>query len=456
MKINAIALNICAFVVFSFNIYGQNKPFPQNVTYPYGFKATNITSELVQNEYNRYKNLFLVTCGDYSRPTSDITAKTYAESVGLTMLCVAYEGDKTLYDRLLNFYKSKRRAKANNMMAYSVTCDSTLDQGSVTKADIDVAFSLIIAHKQWGETYLDDAKTIIGILKNSVITTCSGRVVLRIGYSNGGLGGCDLTNISYYTPAFFRVFAQVTSDDVWTTLANDTYTLLQLAANSTTGLVPDWQSSGGTSAAAGYDSNYEYEACRVPWRIALDYLWNGNAEAQKWCTKVSNWAHGIGASNIKDGYYLNGTVIGTTNNSSFVGGFAVGAMCNSQTVVDSFSARLNKLNDAYWLNLNMRIVYLHVLTGNFWKPEDISTSIPFVERNTLRLYPNPASNSITIEGVKNIERFDIIGISGNTLLSKKIHSTDKATLAIDQLSPGAYLLKAIDKTGAVKILKFVK
>jgi endo-1,4-beta-D-glucanase Y len=454
-----IIIFIAIYFIVSQAIYSQTKPFPQNVNYPYGYKPTNITSKLAQDEYLRWKGLFLVGCNAFYRPTTDNAANTKVEAIGFSMLVAAYEGDKTTYDGLLNFYKSKRRTKANNMMAWHVTCDSTIDQGSATDGDIDVAFSLIIAHIQWGESYLNSAKEIIQILKNSVITTCSGGItVLKGGYSLGGWGGCDLTDMSYYTPAFFRIFAQVTNDNTWDLLANSTYTILNNAANKTTGLVPDWQTALGQPGPSGWNGTYGYDACRVPWRIALDYLWNGNVTAKTWCTKVTNWARSIGTSNIKDGYNLDGTTAKTNNNSSFVGGFAVGAMCNSQTLADTFGTRMKQLTDTYWYNLTTRIVYLHVLTGNFWKP-DLTTGLQISKAKTgIKLYPNPVlnNNELTVEGIKNYIKLEITSLSGNILLSRHLLFSDKITIDVSLLKKGIYILRISDDYGKSEFLKFIK
>ena len=185
-------------------------------------------------------------------------------------------------------------------------------------------------------------------------------------------GGCDLTDIQYYTPAFFKIFAEVTSDNDWNKLADDTYTLLYAAAHPETGLVPDWQSAsgvpGGNSRRVSF---YRYDACRVPWRMAMDYLWNGNEQAGNWCTKVSDWANSVGPENIKDGYNLDGTENSQGyHNSAFVGGFAVAAMCNSQQVANAFGTEMtsSSLGDGHWFIMSTRSLYLLAITGNFWKP----------------------------------------------------------------------------------------
>ncbi len=86
--------------------------------------------------------------------------------------------------------------------------------------------------------------------------------------------------------------------------------------------------------------------------------------------KISNWAYGVGAENIVDGYELNGTPRGNNGlNSAFLGGFTVSMMANDYTKVNNFATVLARLNDTYWFNLNTRVLYLFALTGNFWEPD---------------------------------------------------------------------------------------
>jgi endo-1,4-beta-D-glucanase Y len=359
--------------------FGQAaRPFPQNVDYSFGFKPNTITYQEARKTYDRWKDMLLVECNDGYRVNCEGRDETRVEAIGFGMLLTAYYADKDEFDGLYHFYKIKRTANANNMMAWNVSCDGINSPGSATDGDIDVAFALIVAFNQWGGGYLEEAKDVIRVIKNSVVITCDSLLALAPGYSKesetgGRWGGCDLTDIQYYTPAFFRIFAEVSGDNDWNELADDTYTILNAAAHPVTGLVPDWQSvsgiPGGNSKRIPY---YRYDACRVPWRIALDYLWNGNTRAREWCTKVSHWANDIGPANIRDGYNLDGTENNQGyHNSAFIGGFAVAAMCNSQTIADAFGKELGstRLDDNHWFTLCTRTVYLLPVTGNFWQPD---------------------------------------------------------------------------------------
>jgi endo-1,4-beta-D-glucanase Y len=444
-------------------LIGQSRPFPQNITYPNGFMPAGVTSTLAQSEFNRWKNAFVVDCGSTKRTTTEVSANTKVESIGWSTIIAAYQGDKTLFDGLFDFYKSKRTAKANNMMGWHVTCPGFIDEGSALDGDLDVAFGLILAYQQWGGTYLDDAKTILQIIKENMIADCIVGTqtikVLKGGYADVAWGGCDLTDISYYTPAFFRVFAEVTGESVWSQLADDTYVILNAGANPATGLVPDWQKADGTPGPLGRTGTYAYDASRVPWRIAIDYLWNGNTNARDWCIKVTNWANGIGAANITDGYNLDGTTLRTlNNNSAFVGAFAVSAMCNNQTIANNFGTRMGQLNDTYWYNLNLRVVYLQVMTGNFWKP--ILTSIHETPGNAskIKIYPNPLNqnNLLTINGLKIANLLEVIDLNGKILIPSISVSSSIYTLDISSLNKGIYILKIIAENGEPQQIKFSK
>ena len=52
--------------------------------------------------------------------------------------------------------------------------------------------------------------------------------------------------------------------------------------------------------------HYQYDSCRTPFRIALDWCWFGEQRARDYLAKTSSFFSGIGAANIVDGYELNG------------------------------------------------------------------------------------------------------------------------------------------------------
>lgn len=367
-------LFVAALLLVQMTVKAQAFPFPQNVNYPYGYMPSNISADLVKSEYERWKKTLVSDCHGALRVIyTDDQTQTRGEAIGFGMMLSAYMGDKTTFDGLFEFYKVKRTPMAHNMMAWNVTCDGFVDEGSATDVDIDVAYALIVAFNQWGGGYLDDAKQILNLLSTYLITDCKGVKTLYPGYNNGAWGGCHETDIQYYTPSFFRVFAKVTGNQIWEQLANDSYIVLNNGADDKTGLVPDWQTVDGGLPPSYRFAYFRYDACRVPWRMALDYLWNGNQDAKTWCTSISNWAYGVGPANINDGYNLDGTPNNEGgHNSAFFGGLAVAAMCNHQKMVDDFGVEMTRLNDAYWFTFSTRCLYLMTMSGNFWQPEHLS------------------------------------------------------------------------------------
>jgi endo-1,4-beta-D-glucanase Y len=213
--------------------------------------------------------------------------------------------------------------------------------GSASDADTDAAFALVMAARQWGGSYGADATALIGAIKEAEVDTTA--PYLR-GGSNYRGAGLTRTNPSYFSPAFYRVFAQHTGDTSWNTLANNVYNLLGSISNAggvQNGLVPAWCNSsctGPESNGASTDNLYQYDSHRTPWRIGMDYCWYGTAAAQSYLMKVipffANTAGGNGVGRIFDLYdptnsrEASGAAV---NSASLIGMAASGAMFNAST-----------------------------------------------------------------------------------------------------------------------------
>jgi len=376
---------VCAACVAAVTVaFGQtaaaNYPFPQNVVYPHGHMPAALTSAKAQSWYDSWKNERLKPCsGKGLMPTADNNDQVKVEGMGWAMIASAYMGDKETFDGLYQFYNSKTNSSAGGMMAWDVSCNGVNDQGSAADGDLDVAFGLVVASWQWGGSYVDSAKTVIKRCKKLIINCIDDTVLAIAGGYNGSPwgGGCNAyTDISYYTPAFFRYFDQFTDDPTWTKLAEDTYVHLARNAHPTTGLVSGWQNASTGAAMMGpggtqNDSSYNHDASRVPWRIALDYLWNGEPRAKAWAAKITDWAYGVGISNLKEGYNRDGTVVNQTSAGfAFLGGWAVGSMLNDDaTVRSAFESAVATRNDDYWYSRSTGNMYWLALTGNMWNED---------------------------------------------------------------------------------------
>jgi hypothetical protein len=100
---------------------------------------------------------------------------------------------------------------------------------------------------------------------------------------------------------------------------------------------------------AGAPTNYQYDSCRTPFRIGMDWCFFGEMRAKDYVAKTSAFFSGIGVANIVDGYNLDGTphaefqkdAMSQVQSAAFVGPAGVGAMAMSGDVYQTF------LNQAY-------------------------------------------------------------------------------------------------------------
>jgi hypothetical protein len=238
--------------------------------------------------------------------------------------------------------------------------DNPSGVGPATDADEDMAYALIMADKQWGgkgklnKNYIDFAKAQMSAVWNNEIYNY---IYLRA----GPWADDSNLNLSYFAPSYYKVFATIdqTPTSNWTKVIDTMYTVLNASlsnGNATNGLVPAWCDRSGKPNGQAYGStggasptNYQYDSCRTPFRVGLDWCLNGDKRAQTYVALTSKFFSTTvgGATQIVDGYDLNGTphaqyqtgANAQKQSAAFVGPAGVGAMSdkNYQTFV----------NDAY-------------------------------------------------------------------------------------------------------------
>jgi len=370
---------------------GANFPFPQNrqannCVYPGGYLNSD-----VEAAYAKWKNDLVTTsnAGGYMRvqrtATDGIDAcrplnSTVSEGIGYGMLLAVYMNDQTLFDNLWLY--EQQNLDQNGLMNWAPDGSGNSCGGAATDADEDMAFALLMADRQWGGQ---------GMLKQSYMQTAITQITniwdweifdwnwLRAGDGNWATNAN--INISYLAPAYYRAFAQADPStcpqgttiaqastakwgdagnqycDRWWGVLDQAYltiadSLNSANGNSGNGVVPAWcnDSNGAPcTSASGEPFNYQYDACRTPFRIGLDWCWNSEPRAQSYLGQISGFFNGIGAANIVDGYALNGAPQAATTlpdggvplAAPFVGPAGVGAM--SSGTYQQF------LNDTYTL-----------------------------------------------------------------------------------------------------------
>jgi endo-1,4-beta-D-glucanase Y len=267
---------------------------------------------------------------------------TVSEGMGYGMLLALYFNDRTTFDRLYEYVKHYRDVADNQndgvnggddgMMPWYINRDGEIvgEGGSATDGDQDIAVALALASKRWGPSdYAQEATDYI----NDLMTQCvTDDYYLKPGSTYGGESELDP---SYFSTAWYRIYAAHTGDDRWYQVIEKCFEVSDNIRDSyamstqqgTSWLVPDWcNATGGAPADPTRRHSFWYDAPRYSWRMAIDYSWSGDERARAHANGVTNFFRGVGVANIVDGYDLNGTAYGTDHNAAQVAPVVAGAM----------------------------------------------------------------------------------------------------------------------------------
>lgn len=394
-----VALGAAAMSVTSLG-HAQQFPFPSsNVTN--GQRTGVLTSHELRALYDFWRGAFIEQCGADARmryPESN--NDTRSEGVGYGMVIAAYFGDRPTFDGLWNYYQ---RFQQNGLMRWRTNgCNGSNDSGSAADADVDAAFGLIVADRQWpNQGYNGDAVQLLGAIRTQLFEGgCQG--ILLAG-SDANFSNCGCTNPSYMPPAYYRSYAAVDTANAafWNNARTATYTYLANAQVDNTGLVPAWANSqGGTNlsncnpqvSGGGSPAQFQADAARTPWRVATDYVWTGNAQAQSFLTSMAGFIASPPNRTVQivDVYSLQGTPLGpggmgnlnpatldaTGRRSTFtMGGFATAMTASSQENLDRFTGAWqsmylpgDSIDGNHAFNTSLALLYGLVVTGYMWDP----------------------------------------------------------------------------------------
>ncbi len=283
---------------------------------------------------------------DGSQKPGDVTESTVSEAIGYGMLLAVYFDEQPLFDALNAYFQ--KHTNAHGLMGWKVLADGSFDasvggSSSATDADEDMAAALVLASARWSsDAYRTQAVDLIGKILTYDVDSTGGRDQPNPTYSI--MGGDWQTsapidfNPSYFAPAWYRLFEQVTGDARWSQVIEEGYAVLALAADPTTGLVPQDRRVDGTSFN-GQDE-YEYNAFRAPFRLATDQAWFGEARARDHVARIASFYAGVinpdhtqlYAPGVYATRQLDGTVLGQYEAGGFSSTATVALLASGNTV----------------------------------------------------------------------------------------------------------------------------
>ena len=379
------------------------KPFPQHPKYFHGTIKPNHISQTqldntVKSFYTQWKKRFIKhTPGkdeEFVWFENKDKKQCVSEGQGYGMIIVALMAGfdlsaKGTYDNLYRYVKAHPTGKSKHLMAWAQYANGkSTDNTSATDGDMDIAYSLLLADKQWGGkgeiNYLDEAKTMINAIMQYEINHKTWTILLSDGIESESKDYFD-TRSSDFMPSHFKAFKLATHDDRWDKVINAGYKLfkgMQDNYSPEAGLIPDFivninkkaKPAKANFLESPYDGYYNYNACRDPWRIATDYLLTGDKRSKLMVNKINRWIRSTTNNdtyNLSAGYTLAGNDIKHRyfEALSFVAPFAVSAMVDGKN-----QAWLNKLwdylvafklKDYDYYDNSIKMLDLIIVSGNY-------------------------------------------------------------------------------------------
>jgi endoglucanase len=446
-------LSLTFTVLIAAHALGGNRPFPQHTTYTAGtIKPDNVSQSSmdssVQSKWTSWKSAYLKPAGTgkyYVKYNS--AGETVSEAHGYGMLLtVIMEGfdanAKTYFDGLYNYYKAHPSVNNSFLMAWKQNSSFQDIEGadSATDGDMDIAYALLLADKQWGSggtiNYLQAAKNVINAIMQSDVNQTLWN--LRLGDWATGTDAKN-TRPSDFMIQHMKSYQVATSDTKWANVINTTYTIINtLFTNNSpnTGLLPDFviNSSGWKPAPANFlegpdDGHYNYNSCRTPWRITTDYLMTGDTRALDQLRKMNSWVRsktGNNPANIMAGYDLGGTATANYTDNCFTIPFGVSAMTDAanQSWLNSIWTHAANTNTENYYNDSIRLLSMIVMSGNWWSPDATTNTPPTIT--------DIADQSIGVNNATGTIAFtigDAETAAGNLTLTKSSSNTTLVPLA---------------------------
>lgn len=385
--------------------------FPQHAFYTKGtIKPSHITQEQMDrtvarlydewkakylkfNPYNPEEYYVWYSDGDWFTDNEITVSEAHGYGMMLLALMAGHDPEaKVCFDGMYRYFRAHPSEKNKNLMAWQqadkngeIVDINGVD--SATDGDMDIAYSLLLAHKQWGSkgniNYLAEAKKIINAIMESDVN--KKEWILKLG--DWASDKEPSTRPSDFMLQHLKAFEKASGDNRWNKVIDKTYAIIQGISDKyspATGLLPDFvvKKNGVFIPAppnfleSETDGAYSYNSCRTPWRISVDYLTAGDTRALIQLNKLNKWFRQKTLNrpeNIRAGYKLDGTILEDYEDMSFSAPLMVSAMVNKENQqwlndLWDYNMKFSTKDDLYFGN-TIRLLSSIIVSGNWWVPE---------------------------------------------------------------------------------------
>ncbi|MGB7339616.1 MAG: glycosyl hydrolase family 8 [Phototrophicaceae bacterium] len=430
------------------------------------------------------------------------TQATFSEGQSYGMLFSVLMNDQSVFDQLWIYATSY--FNRNGLMSWHIGQDrQRIDEGAATDADLDMAMALVYACRRvqegdWQVTfdYCVAARDMINAIWTHEVDKSGDEPAAGLSNNQGyelipgdlWCLSCDypagITNLSYFAPAYFEIFAELTSNTEWQDAINRNYDLLETAQLADcSGLVPNWTTYDGQAQIVEWQGEtsayWGWDAARVSWRLALSRYWFNDVRANTALNEIGGFFDGIGLSNVRSEYRLDGTPVNGYTDTFFIAHAAnaiwgmteparsscrqVGAP-NNTSRQQAYNAVLRQSSDGYY-NDSWQLLSAMLMAGYFNHPAEsfklpqqiavvvptltpLPTNTPQVEvtsTNTV-VAPTPMPIHVTSEiaGVSVEQR---ITLNNNQQIQFQMRIINESPQTLDSLAIRFYFQVDADKVG---------
>jgi endo-1,4-beta-D-glucanase Y len=296
-------------------------------------------------------------CGDNLGLPFDpsVGYEAVSEGVGYGLLMAVMMDDQAAFDQMYNAAHRYMLDRKTGLLHWRADANGNIiGFGAATDADQDIALALIFAQARadaggWQQhstrPYGTRARQILASLHTFAVDG---------GYLRPGLAWGDddnLINLSYFSPAWYRVFDAFEGGVRWQALIEAGYALLESTPGSVRGLAPDWATRDGAEASAVclaaqrepsaclYDT--AFEAMRVAWRVGVDCLWFNEPRACDWSRRTVAFLKSTPPEAFALLYTLEGAPIVDYRNEGMIGMWLTAAIASGDApMIDRLSLDL--------------------------------------------------------------------------------------------------------------------
>jgi len=404
-------LTAAALVTSSYAIHPQ-LPFPQSIHFENTLRPSNKTdaelNSAVSTFYTGWKKVYLrptisvkggyiIATGGGTNAEDDAITVSEGHGYGMiiTALMAGFDPEaQTIFDGFYKVFRAWPSDMDPDLMTWQIEGKVGKKElpklaSSASDGDMDIAYALILADRQWGSSgtinYLAEAKKVIDAIRRKDVHPELYRTLLGDWVEPGNEYSIG-TRSSDWMVSHFRLFGKVSGkEQFWENVTDTCYSILNQVQNKTTGLMPDFiDGIPAVPAKPEYletprDGMFSSNACRTPWRIAMDFVHYGEPKSRESLLPLLKWIDqksGSDLTKMDNGYTLEGKANWPVDDWGTWGAYSAPIMVAATT-----DSSFQKLVDTGWNHNSIfdkkvgyygnaiRMMTILAVSGNWWNPD---------------------------------------------------------------------------------------